>query len=805
MDTSALVSSRTGPVFSQQGTVDWTQLGKSSVALSVEILSRLSQAGVEPLTLAVGQAICSCFVLPPETQHKIHTGLTNLKPFSSYGKVLWFGFGIKHVVRLLVESEQGMACVALCGGLSVSYDKFYCAQVLRSMTQIQSAPGNLSPSISQWSSLVEVCSGTLLPSEFPHMVEGFSRLWYNDQDREMWKLRGVTSPHALGEAISTLAAVARGDLQSATFVGGADCAWIAAVAEWVLCLTVEVRDAKDNHCLYQKLNGADYEIAQVIILRTFDIQRAMVQLKDKTCFLPSGAAIFDARSETGEKLFAGGRSTWTSILSDTFPDDYLQRLFSSGGQSAFSTLLHFTTKAIGTGLGAHSKAFEMLPELRASLSFNRIEGQSFEDAENVILSLCGCFGCLKSIERRQNGLTYFPKKLCLFYLTATIFHYLWILARVTLHDNIQPSSAGLRHLYFLLIKSSVRGLTPDVEGVSQNYKTNILANALQVMTGIPIHQVVTLDASAVSESGTSICCASLLNPNLPPGETPFHLFPGHIQKEGSLFQEVYDLDSRFGVRVAEDTVMKLTFDKKLRLIMGMGPNKPAPELLVKETIDARKLQASYSWEYQLSLNPAAEKNHSLRTTAAPSIKMLCASRQMRAVQNNKDVSGVCCRIMEDVVLQMGQWVLIDVGRRKQPGKYDGEEYPTKVYLGSLVELFSLLCNSEPGKHLKLVCASSCLFCTCLWEARTIIIVAGQTSPTGTVFADDITTIEESSSKAVQTDTVPSMRDNRDVEGNSPAIKALTPPPRPSNPSPTSRKRKNAKQTRRNPKRKASSK
>ncbi|KAL5342148.1 hypothetical protein BJX70DRAFT_337418 [Aspergillus crustosus] len=99
----------------------------------------------------------------------------------------------------------------------------------------------------------------------------------------------------------------------------------------------------------------------------------MVQLKDKTCFLPSGASIFGARSDM---IFAGGRSTWTSILSDTFSQKYLQRLFSSEGGSAFSDLLHFTTVT---------------------------------------------------------------KELCLLHMTATIFHYLWILAQVTMHDNIQPS------------------------------------------------------------------------------------------------------------------------------------------------------------------------------------------------------------------------------------------------------------------------------------------------------------------------------------------------------------------------------
>lgn len=337
---SALIPSQSGPAFSQQGTVDWTQLANSSVTFSLGVLSRLSQAGIEPFTLAVGQAIFLRFPLPPETQQKIHETLANLKPFSSYGNVLWFGFGIKHVARLLAESEQGIACIALCGSLSVSYDKFYCAQVLRSMTQIQSAPGNLSPSISQWSSLVDVCSGTLVSSEFPNIVEGFCRLWYDYQNEHVWKIRTATPPHALGKALSTIAAVASGELHSVTFVGGVDCAWIAAIAEWVLRLTVEVQDTKTGRCLYQKIHNLEHEVPQVLILRNLDEQGSVMRLKDKMCFLPSGTDIFNAPSGNGESVFAGGHSSWNRILSDTFSADALRRLFSSEAGPTFAYLLH---------------------------------------------------------------------------------------------------------------------------------------------------------------------------------------------------------------------------------------------------------------------------------------------------------------------------------------------------------------------------------------------------------------------------------------------------------------------------------
>ncbi|RDW93389.1 uncharacterized protein DSM5745_00711 [Aspergillus mulundensis] len=340
MQSQALIPCPSGPGFSQQGSLDWIQLVRSSYSIPREILSRFSQAGVEPLTLTVGQAIFSRFVLPPCTQQKIEETLATLKPFSSYGQVLWFGFGVKHVARLLVESEQGMICLALCGSLSVSYEKFYCAQVLRSMTQLQNASGDLSPSISQWSQLINICSGTLLSSDFPNIVEGFSRLWYNAQNPAIWQQQGGTPPDSLGQALLTLFDIASGSLQSATFVGGPDCAWIAAVAEWILCLSVEVRDAESDESLYRKVGDGHCHEAQVTILRAFH-REPMVRLKDKICFLPSGVSDFHATTAGDKRVFARARSSWETILSDTFPGDALQRLLSSEAVRAFFVMPRF--------------------------------------------------------------------------------------------------------------------------------------------------------------------------------------------------------------------------------------------------------------------------------------------------------------------------------------------------------------------------------------------------------------------------------------------------------------------------------
>ncbi|KAL5001567.1 hypothetical protein BDV10DRAFT_8672 [Aspergillus recurvatus] len=773
MENVALVPYQTGSGFSQQGTLDWTQLARSSVSLSLEILSRLSQAGVEPLTLAIGQAISSRFLLQSDTQRTIQAALGSLRPFSSYGNILWFGFGVKHVARLLVESEQGMACIALCGGLSVSYDRFYCAQVLRSMTQLQSAPRHLSPSISQWSNLVDVCSGTLLSSNFPNIVEGFARLWYNAQNQDIWKQRGATSPHALGAALSTLADISCGTLERATFVGGADCAWIAAVAEWVLYLTVEVQDAETGQRLYRKVDNPK-QPAQVTILRTFDTQYSIVRLRDKTCFLSSGSDIFHATTGIEEKVFAGGRSSWDSILADTFPADALRRLFSSEAGCAFSHLVRVFAVEVNCALGTGRDVLDILPELGPVLSRAPRADLTTSAAVNVIHSICACTDYHSPFDELGDDALYLKqvnrRQFCIYRMATTILHYLWIIAHVQFEESIHPSPSGLRHLYFSMIGLSYQQ-NPYVANISQNRKNNVLTNILHILTGIPVQGEVSLDASAISESGMSICCTSLLDPNLPPtGRKPFCLVRGHIQKDDTLFREVYDLDSRPGLRLEEYAVTKLNFDEKLRLIMSTRQTKSTPELQVKETIEGRKLQANYSWhcplaDYQREPVPHPSANHLVTAFGCAELQRqlfeakylpVCENRQVRVMtRHNTPLAGVCYRVTEDIYQQLGpspgfpsqpgEWCLLDLGICRRPGGYQGEESPTRVYTGSLVELYSLLCNSEPGKNLKLVqvCAPNCFFCTCMWASRTIIAVSGQDVPMEIVLADDITLVEPS--------------------------------------------------------------
>lgn len=52
---------------SQVGALDWVALSKTTVSFSVEILARYARAGVEALTIAVGQALFAQFRIPADS------------------------------------------------------------------------------------------------------------------------------------------------------------------------------------------------------------------------------------------------------------------------------------------------------------------------------------------------------------------------------------------------------------------------------------------------------------------------------------------------------------------------------------------------------------------------------------------------------------------------------------------------------------------------------------------------------------------------------------------------------------------
>ena len=111
--------------FRQQGTMDWVALTQKPVQFSFNVLARYSKAGIDPLTVAAGQAACTSLKIPWQVQEEMLERMSKLPSVALYGNVAWFGFGLKHALFDLIDRDGGLECLTLCGCLAESFSNFY--------------------------------------------------------------------------------------------------------------------------------------------------------------------------------------------------------------------------------------------------------------------------------------------------------------------------------------------------------------------------------------------------------------------------------------------------------------------------------------------------------------------------------------------------------------------------------------------------------------------------------------------------------------------------------------------------------
>lgn len=316
----------------QQGSIDWVALSRTTVGFSVELLARYTRAGVEPLTVAIGQALFMQSRLPADAQRRLGLSVSKLKAYSSAAKALWFGVGFKHLIRTLMETEQGATLVAVSSSLMISYSCEFSAAVLKALCDKSMLPEKLTPALSQWGALVKLCAPAVIASQFPILVEGFSRLLVSNADKTAALEVAATSPSELAAAIFELAQLSIGKFRNLTLMGNSDCAWLAALAEWLFLLRVEIVDHVGN-TLYQSKGSSHQHIKwyHVTIIRLEDGESGVRQsrqsmLYSRTQLVTPGNLAFSLRTETPYHLFYRGRSEWSSILTDTFGSFFHQLL-----------------------------------------------------------------------------------------------------------------------------------------------------------------------------------------------------------------------------------------------------------------------------------------------------------------------------------------------------------------------------------------------------------------------------------------------------------------------------------------------
>lgn len=452
------------------GQVDWVSLTSNTITGSTAILQRLSMANVDPYTLVVAQAVSSHFKMSLLGQRRVHEAVQNLKCLSSIGDAVWFGIGVKHIIRTLAETKEGTMCLTMCASLAEVFGSEVSAVILGELASVLGLPEGSGPSLPQWQHLVVSCAGTLAATSFPCVVEHFMGLYeVRDRSRKGFESRSMSDFNDVAQALGGVVETLNGSVTSITLVGGAACGWIAAFAHWFLGLTIEIRggDYEDEILYTSSLDG---KVAISVIYDNSGHDMA-IQRRDTTYVLRELDSAMSAVYSNANHL--SGRVPWDGALTTAFGSQArilieTQELGMMLGAAA--SIFVAISKAdpnvslydrcakwpgygeMGVGFGFLRSAWNWVPELQGvSDAAEAYVGEpvlfayrTFNNALNALSQMCACYSCGRC--RGETDKTVPRVDTCLPALGTVVVQLIWSLASMHLETPLQPSLKGLHRI-----------------------------------------------------------------------------------------------------------------------------------------------------------------------------------------------------------------------------------------------------------------------------------------------------------------------------------------------------------------------
>ena len=357
--------------FPQQGSLDWISAGSNAGTLSIQLLQRISEAGIDPYTVLVGQTVCGALQCGPEGRRKFLKALELCKGLAGYRKMLYFGIGVKHIVTALVTTEQGTICAALCSCLAECYSTNFAAEIMMEMTKAAREADETTPSLLQWHNLVKSCAGLVAKSTFGIEAEQMMRLAgdlrvanSNRRAGEGFFVadRGVAHQTDIAKTLLGLGRLSKGVLFQMTIIGGADAGFIAAIADWLLDLRVEIRGWEDiNTQLHETIwkNCSEDQDPQLLVIYQKDMVENNVHCVGQTYRLPDARQIIRRRDGSTQESILSGRVPWEKAFEYTFNKD-------------FKRLMELAT-AFGNAIGSAARIYQALFEADGWLPKDWIE------------------------------------------------------------------------------------------------------------------------------------------------------------------------------------------------------------------------------------------------------------------------------------------------------------------------------------------------------------------------------------------------------------------------------------------------
>ncbi|KIW22389.1 uncharacterized protein PV07_12279 [Cladophialophora immunda] len=581
--------------FTQQGQLDWVALSKAPFSASISILSRLANAGIDPITVAFGQAMCGALPLGVHGEKVLDEAVKKLTAFSSFGDIIWFGIGIRHILRDLVQTSEGSALVALCGALSEAYTHEISALVIVEIAKLSGSPEGLRPSYTQWKSLMKVCGVVFNESSLGLRLEHFRRLG------------GVTDyspshPTDLAQVILAIGRVSSGRLDSVSVRGGSACSWVAAWAEFVLGLRVLVR-SQDGSLLYINYDTRLHSGQVILEFQGEGQPTASLECVAQTIFVRSGTSFINEcfgnqQSRLPDVTFLGGRLEWDSMLSQTFFDDFLDlvgvedtdsediemppepQLPSLSGVTQYRNrlpALFARSFTLGCAiLVFHTPLIQRFGDLRSFLGFildqllelrpaqarlfrestvleetglSTFAGLKYEYSTSLspICLACSCYLCLKNEPKPRSRTTRKKRQWCMIGITEVSLRLAFLLSNLVLNSPLRPKGVALMNMYenWRNLRDSIFTFDHDMTRWDLLAIGPRLAAYANLFTGSTLQNKSSTQKSAINDGKIYLYVKTLEKlTDCAEQAMIVHVGSGSIEYDSRPYDAVYDLSSR---------------------------------------------------------------------------------------------------------------------------------------------------------------------------------------------------------------------------------------------------------------------
>lgn len=421
---------RQTPGLPNQGQIDWIALANTTVSASVSFLSRMSSAGVDHFTVAVGQAVASNFRMSPLGMHRLDKAIKNLHYVPGIDEALWLGFGINHIVRSMTQTTEGATCLMLCSALSESRTTLLSARVMYELMNTYSSSSseaaNLTPSLRQWKSLVEVSTGCLSTTPFGTVVDQMVDLIYSSENNIGSRYRLVGNPKHVARVVHALGKLSQGQVATLTISGDCDCGWIAAVAYWFFDIAVEICDARNQIVYPMGKLPAPPDRKLIIALRS--LGSSSLQLVGESYKIENiGCELILPLVGRSDDDYLQTRIPWGSVLSQSFEDQG-------------SALLRSDTDfAAAVGSAARILRDCVLPQKSFAEAVN-----AFQSAQERLLLACQCRNCKVGRAQRRLQVT---GDFCLPVICRFIIQFALDLSATSIPASLLSCRSGIEDSY----------------------------------------------------------------------------------------------------------------------------------------------------------------------------------------------------------------------------------------------------------------------------------------------------------------------------------------------------------------------